>query len=229
METAIDVNTLNAIYQLLESRPATNSAEYADVSFIEAEGAFFSDYLAVLGTATITDLRVTNSITLAKITGLNGSVDLAGNLNISGDLTVAGNVNILGELTAPTASFGALLAQRLEVNEAKIDQLTTNQLIIAASTSEESSSATSEVATAAASIRTNATAGKAVLPAGLTEYTIYNPRVDADSLVYVTPTGDPRNQVLYVKSKQAGEWFKVAINQPLPYDLEFNWWIIRLE
>jgi len=24
-------------------------------------------------------------------------------------------------------------------------------------------------------------------------------------------------------------WFTVAINQPLTYDLEFNWWIIKLE
>src|SRR3989338_9891133 len=161
-EVSIDVNTLNAIYELLAANDATDSAEYADLAFINAEGAFFSDYLAVLGTATITDLQVTNSLTLAKITGYNGSIDLAGNLNISGGLTVTGNVEILGELTAPTASFGALLAQRLEATEAKIDQLTTNQLIIAADNS------TSEVSTPSASIPTNAAAGKASLPAGST-------------------------------------------------------------
>src|SRR3989344_7409564 len=222
-EVSIDVNTLNAIYELLAANDATDSAEYADLAFINAEGAFFSEYLAVLGTATITDLQVTNSLTLAKITGYNGTIDLAGNLNISGGLTVTGNVEILGELTAPTASFGALLAQRLEATEAKIDQLTTNQLIIAADNSP------SEVSTPSASITTNATAGKASLPAGMAEYTIYTPHVDAASLIYVTPTGDPLNQVLYVKAKAVGQWFTVAINQPLDHALEFNWWIIKLE
>ena len=242
-EVSIDVNTLNAIYELLAANDATDSAEYADLAFINAEGAFFSDYLAVLGTATITDLQVTNSLTLAKITGYNGSIDLAGNLNISGGLTVTGlarlneveaaNINILGELTAPTASFGALLAQRLEAEEIKVGQL----IIAASSTSEVKEVSTSEVSTPSASITTNATAGKAIIPNGSTELTINSPHVDAASLIYVTPTGDPQNQVLFVKSKQSClegsdpsclAWFKVAINQALPYDLEFNWWIIQL-
>ena len=29
--------------------------------------------------------------------------------------------------------------------------------------------------------------------------------------------------------KSGGAWFTVAINQPLDHDLEFNWWIIKLE
>jgi len=241
-EVSIDVNTLNAIYELLAANDATDSAEYADLAFINAEGAFFSEYLAVLGTATITDLQVTNSLTLAKITGYNGTIDLAGNLNISGGLTVTGNVEILGELTAPTASFGALLAQRLEAEEIKVGQL----IIAASSTSEVKEVSTSEVSTPSANITTNATAGKAIIPNGSTELTINSPHVDASSLIYVTPTGDPQNQVLFVKSKQTcpnltsevkevptsevcTRWFKVAINQALPYDLEFNWWIIKLE
>src|SRR3990167_10464576 len=241
-EVSIDVNTLNAIYELLAANDATDSAEYADLAFINAEGAFFSEYLAVLGTATITDLQVTNSLTLAKITGYNGTIDLAGNLNISGGLTVTGNVEILGELTAPTASFGALLAQRLEAEEIKVGQL----IIAASSTSEVKEVSTSEVSTHSANITTNATAGKAIIPNGSTELTINSPHVDASSSIYVTPTGDPQNQVLFVKSKQTcpnltsevkevptsevcTRWFKVAINQALPYDLEFNWWIIKLE
>ncbi|MCX6816556.1 MAG: hypothetical protein NTZ93_01685 [Candidatus Beckwithbacteria bacterium] len=84
-------------------------------------------------------------------------------------------------------------------------------------------------ATSSASIATNATAGKSILPAGATEFTINTAKVTPDDLIYVTPLGDSQNQVLYVKAKQEGEWFKVAINQPLPFDLEFNWWIIKLE
>ena len=77
-------------------------------------------------------------------------------------------------------------------------------------------------------IFSQAHAGKAVLPAGLTEFTVYTPHFSGDTLTYVTPVGDSQNQVLYVKAKQGGAWFKVAVNQPLPYDLPFNWWMIRL-
>jgi hypothetical protein len=210
--------------ETLESSPASPSAEYADLSIINAESGFFSEYLAVLGQAVVTDLQITNSVSLTNLTSPTGTIDLAGNFNVNGNLTVTGNVTLLGDLTAPTASFGALLARNIEAETAKIDELTTNQLVIAAD-----ASASAEIATNSASINTNATAGKGVLPAGLTEYTIYTPRVDASSLIYVTPVGDPQNQVLYVKAKQVGEWFKVGLNQALPVDLEFNWWIIKLE
>ena len=96
-------------------------------------------------------------------------------------------------------------------------------------TSEVKEVSTSEVSTPSASITTNATAGKAIIPNGSTELTINSPHVDAASLIYVTPTGDPQNQVLYVKAKAVGQWFTVAINQPLDHALEFNWWIIKLE
>ncbi|MDP4001768.1 MAG: hypothetical protein Q8P69_01845, partial [bacterium] len=206
------------------NQEATNSATYADVSFIEAEGAFFSDYLAVLGEATITDLSVTNRLSLTSLFSPTGTIDLAGNLVINGNLTVTGNVNILGELTAPTASFSSLLAQKITAEEIKV-----GQLIIAnpeSSIPGESSSATPGMTN---SITTNATAGKGIIPDGSTELTINSPHVDAASLIYVTPTGDPQNQVLYVKAKAVGQWFTVAINQPLDHALEFNWWIIKLE
>jgi hypothetical protein len=207
-----------------EANPATTSGEFADISHIDAASGFFSEYLAVLGQTVLTDLQVTGTVTLTSLTSPTGTIDLAGNLVIDGDLTVKGNVVLLGDLTAPTASFSSLIAKNLEADTAKINELTTNQLIIAAD-----ASASAQVASNSASIATNATAGRGVLPAGVTEYTIYTPRVDADSLVYVTPIGDPQNQVLYVKAKQENEWFKVAINQPLAIDLPFNWWIIKLE
>jgi cytoskeletal protein CcmA (bactofilin family) len=219
----IDPNTLNALYQLLESPPEATSSTLTNLALVEADSGFFREYLAVLGKATMTDLKITNSLVLTHLSSPTGQIDLAGNLIIDGNLTVKGQLDILGTLTAPTASFSGLLAEKLTANEAKIDSLITKQLIIAAEAS------ASAAATDSASITTNATAGKAVLPAGLNEYTIYSPHVSSDSLIYVTPTSDPQNQVLYVKAKEENAWFKVAINQPLSYDLEFNWWIIKLE
>jgi len=127
----------------------------------------------------------------------------------TGTIDLAGNFTVSGNFTVN----GSILAQKLTAEEIKV-----GQLIIAV----------------------DATAGKAILPAGSTELTINSPHITTETLIYVTPIGDSQNQVLYVKSKQTCQqsegsdpscfpWFKVAINQPLPYNLEFNWWIIQLE
>ena len=85
-----------------------------------------------------------------------------------------------------------------------------------------------------AEITTNATAGKAILLAQETEMTIYNQNITKDSLIYITPISNPNNQVLYIKNKKAPStssgqvgYFKVAIDNPITYDIKFNWWIIN--
>ena len=185
-----------------------------------------------MGQTVTTDLTVTNNLNVASINSPNGTLNLlaglmildqSGNVLINGNLTVNGEV-LAQKVTAPQGHFDELLSQKLEVDEAKIKSLTTDSLIIAGD-----ASASAQTATSSASITTNATAGTAILPAGLTEITINNPHINPDSLSYVTPIGDSQNQVLYVKAKQVDAWFKVAINQPLDHDLEFNWWIIKLE
>jgi len=240
--SSIDVNTLNTLYELLNSQnQATASAQSLDIASVQADFGFFKDYLAVLGQAVITDLSVTNTFSTASISSPTGSLNLlaglmildqSGNVLVNGNLTVAGEV-LAQKVTAPQGHFEELLSQKLTAEEIKV-----GQLIIAAD-----ATASAEIATDSASITTNATAGKSTLPAGLTEFTINTPRIDAASLIYVTPIGDSQNQVLYVKSKQTcpgselpessepncSPWFTVAINQPLTYDLEFNWWIIKLE
>ncbi|HLE50091.1 MAG TPA: hypothetical protein VI791_03035 [Patescibacteria group bacterium] len=37
------------------------------------------------------------------------------------------------------------------------------------------------------------------------------------------------NQVLYIKSKQEGAGFTVAINQPLTVNVTFNYWLIQTQ
>ncbi|OGD50432.1 hypothetical protein A3J22_03260 [Candidatus Beckwithbacteria bacterium RIFCSPLOWO2_02_FULL_49_12] len=241
-----DPNLQTTIYNL-QTIEASASANLR-LDSVEASFGFFSDYLAVLGQATITDLKVTNSLNLNdnllltsnSISSLDNTLylqpsgvgainllaglmtlDASGNVVINGNLTVTGNL-IAEKVTANQGHFEELLTQNLvSTGSASFKEVTTEGLVIATATSEE--------ATASSSIATNATAGKATLPAGLTEFTVFTPHVSADTLTYVTPIGDPQNQVLYVLAKKEKEWFKVAINKSLPYDLEFNWWIIRLE
>ncbi|MFC1627260.1 beta strand repeat-containing protein, partial [Patescibacteria group bacterium] len=182
----------------------------------------------------------------------NGAINfLAGlvTMDQTGQVTINGDLNVTGTLLANQAKFNQLtltspvdrFANLLEIvdasgsalasinasGSAKFKNLSTEGLIIA--TPEASSSATTTPSATLTSITTNATAGQAILPAGATEFTINTPHVTTDTLTYVTPTGDPQNQVLYVRSKKDHQWFKIAINQPLPYDLKFNWWIIRLQ
>jgi hypothetical protein len=95
-------------------------------------------------------------------------------------------------------------------------------------------------------IVTNASAGKATLPVGQTDLVIFNDRLADESMVYLTPTSDTQNQVLYVKAKvtrdetglgedqqvhgikQDGKnYFVVGINQAINEEVKFNWWIIN--
>jgi hypothetical protein len=81
-------------------------------------------------------------------------------------------------------------------------------------------------------IETNATAGVALLPANETEIQVYNPSVTELSLIYIVPTTDTQNKVLFVKAKKGVTpeekgWFKVAIDKAIKEDIQFNWWIIN--
>jgi len=223
----------DAWLSILEDNPATSSGDYLPINLLEAEAGFFSEYLGVMGQANITDLIVNNTLDVSSLTSGNGAInflaglvtfDSSGLVTINGDLVVNGQI-LAQKVVSPQGHFAELLADNIvSSGSAKFKEIITEGLIIAAD-----ASASAETASASASITTNATAGKAVLPAGATEFTIYTPHVSGDTLTYVTPTGDSQNQVLYVKSKQDGEWFKVAVNQALAYDLPFNWWTIRLE
>ncbi|HUV42424.1 MAG TPA: DUF2341 domain-containing protein [Patescibacteria group bacterium] len=81
-------------------------------------------------------------------------------------------------------------------------------------------------------IETNATAGQATLTAHDTEITIKSHFVTDDTMIYVTPTSDPDNKVLFIKAKKADSpeeigWFRVGIDKKINQDINFNWWIIN--
>ena len=88
------------------------------------------------------------------------------------------------------------------------------------------SSAFGDLATDSAKLKTNATAGEGIIPAGKTEVIIYTDKITPESLVYITPTTDTENQVLFVKEKTT-DHFTVAIRQGLEHEIRFNWWIIN--
>ncbi|MBI2029972.1 site-specific integrase [Candidatus Gottesmanbacteria bacterium] len=151
-----------------------------------------------------------------------GNVSIAGNLNVNsiktyggdllidlsstssggfGGLLVKGNIKNEGDLetnklTATEASIsGQLIADSLKLSS---DLTATNSGLIIAS-----SQTASESGILAPSIKTNGTTGVGILPAGETEVVVFNNSVSNTKLIYLTPTSETLNKVLYVKAKKA--------------------------
>lgn len=87
---------------LADTTPATASANL-DITSLNANAGFFSDYLAVIGQATMTDLKINNTLTLGSVSALNGKIDfLAGlmTLNETGQVIINGNLIVTGAIIA---------------------------------------------------------------------------------------------------------------------------------
>ena len=162
------------------------------------------------------------SLAMAPIELMAGKVRIETN----GDVAISGNLYVAGKIESSSLSIKTSLN---ESDVASIDasgsgtfkSVTTDDLVVASSqTSDVSSIVNGE-------ITTNATVGQAVIPAGVAEITIRNPKVTDYTLVYVTPTSSSSNRVLYVKSKAAG-FFSVGFSDPLDTDVSFNWWIVAI-
>jgi len=179
------------------------------------------------------------SLAMAPVEIMAGliKIDTQGNVNIAGDLFVAGRIKSTGLTlsetdTQETATGSALLTlQNLTGTEvasvnasgsAQFGSVSTPQLVIAGADATQSGTIVNGV------ITTNSTVGKAIIPAGTSEITIKNPKATDYTLIYVTPTSSTENNVLYVKSKQAGE-FVVGFATPVYIDVSFNWWIVQVQ
>ncbi|MDO8340418.1 MAG: site-specific integrase [Candidatus Woesebacteria bacterium] len=168
----------------------------------------------VTGSAAITSLFVSDNLTTKSINSLDSALSIqslalapveimAGKIKIetNGDITFSENVEIAGNL-----------------------KLKGNIVVIA----DAPLTATDSAQITPGEINTNATAGKAILTANTNEVKIINPKINNDTLIYVTPLSSTQNKVLYVKSKDIG-YFTVGFSDTLDTDVEFNWWIIELE
>jgi hypothetical protein len=183
-------------------------------------------------------LRI-QSLAMAPVQIMAGlvTIDTQGNVNIAGDLFVAGRINssglTLSAVNTPqsaTSSADLLTLKDTNGNEvssinasgsAQFNSISTQGLTIAGGTYATASAEINGV------ITTNATAGTGIIPSGVSEVTINNPKVTDYTLVYVTPTSTTNNYVLYVKSKQPGQ-FVVGFSNPPDIDVNFNWWIVQV-
>ncbi len=187
--------------------------------------------LYITGHAAISSLLVNDNLSVGNINSLSEPLQLqslamapieimAGLVTIDtkGNVQIAGNLNVGGKITTPEIDTGTINA----TGSATFSSLSTTGLVIGAP------DATVSGVVANGEITTNSTVGKAVIPAGVSEITIKNPKVTDYTLVYVTPTSPTQNNVLYIKSKQAGQ-FVVGFTDPITVDTSFNWWIVQVQ
>jgi hypothetical protein len=178
------------------------------------------------------------SLAMAPLEIMDGlvTIDTKGNVQIAGDLFVAGRIHSSGltlQDNPQSASGSAALLSLQDTNgnvvssvnasgSAQFNSLSTQGLTIAGADATVSGTIINGV------ITTNSTVGTAIIPAGISEITIKNSKVTDYTLVYVTPTSTTENYVLYVKSKQDGQ-FTVGFTNPLDTDVNFNWWIVQVQ
>lgn len=85
----------------------------------------------------------------------------------------------------------------------------------------------SEIQNPKSEIETNALSGESVIFAGETEVLIPCPQLTEKDMVYVLAKNNPDKELIYVKSRQNGEWFKMGLDKPAINDLGFKWWVIN--
>lgn len=248
------VDTLNSQLDLLSEKYSTASAILAD---LQAKYASYnsialntnnpapitnSDPLALSPLAT-TSATIPSDLALNSLL-VNGSLFAQSFSSFDNDLFIQptgdkpvhllanlmtlypdGKVVINGDLLIT----GVLYAAGLDTRTATISgTLAAGGLVIASDNSDPS-------ATVSAQTSSNTTIGTAAIASGSAEIAIASNKVTDHTLIYITPTSDTSNQVLYVKSKNSCELrtencqpsFTVAVPSPASTDIQFNYWLVE--
>ncbi len=171
----------------------------------------------------------------------DGKVVVNGDLLITGTIysvaldtrtaTVSGSLALgRGDLATDSGKLMALFDKSGQIvgsvdasGSANFGQLTTDGLVIASGNA-------NSTATMSGITNSNTTIGVATIATGSAEITVANNKVTNHTLIYITPISNTANQVLYVKSKQSGVGFTVAIpTNPINVtkEISFNYWLVE--
>ncbi len=120
-------------------------------------------------------------------------------VNGDGDVYSSGSANFVGNLVASGSAF----LSKLNIFSQEAQAVSENDLVASSS------------------------AGTAVLRAYKREVTIHSPYVSGDSLIYITPSTDTGNQVLYLLRQSENGSFTVGVSQSLRQDIQFNWFVVN--
>jgi len=206
---------------LADTTPATASANL-DITSLNANAGFFSDYLAVIGQATMTDLKINNTLTLGSVSALNGKIDfLAGlmTLNETGQVIINGNLIVTGAIIA--SQITPPPDQTLDISIASQSAMyiysDINQPI---ATFSGQSAQLSQLELAAS--------GTATISSGTNNVLIHPNQLTDKSQIIVTFNSDytPASKYWVAKKPELNQ-FTIFVNYPVNSDSYLNWVIIN--
>ena len=206
---------------LADTTPATASANL-DITSLNANAGFFSDYLAVIGQATMTDLKINNTLTLGSVSALNGKIDfLAGlmTLNETGQVIINGNLTVTGAIIA--SQITPPPDQTLDISIASQSAMyiysDINQPI---ATFSGQSAQLSQLELAAS--------GTATISSGTNNVLIHPNQLTDKSQIIVTFNSDytPASKYWVAKKPELNQ-FTIFVNYPVNSDSYLNWVIIN--
>lgn len=188
-----------------------------------------SGNLTIEGTLIAKGGVITDSL---KPIGNTLTIDLSGDVlgaSASGQPSAFGKLLITGLNNEPIASIsatgdatfsGVLTADKLNILKNAFEASASG-----ATTSAQENLA--QIGVNAPGIKTQDSAGWAILPAGSAELIIFNPNITEKSLIYITPTSPTQNRTLFVADKKSWTYFRVALDSAISSDVKFNWWIVN--
>ena len=222
---------------------ALTTPEPGPVATISGEYVLYNQPVIITDTLLVNTSLVSNSINSsdtalylqptasAPINLLAGLMTLTpdGKVVINGDLNVSGLAR-LNEVTAAN-----IAAKTLSVEGLTIASGSPCSTVIASEAKQSIWIATGSAnprndncdATASGTLNSNASIGTAAIASGSAEVKIENSKIENSTYIYLTPISDTANQVLFVKSKQAGAGFTVAVPASPAADIKFNYWLIQ--
>lgn len=196
--------TITAILDTPPASPAGALAEAGHLALtsLEADAAFFKDYLAVLGQTTLTNVNINDRLLVNTISSLAGPLTLLGLVSVSGNLAIAGALEV-AQINIATGSALAIYSQ------------------------EEPLATFSGQTVALANLKLEAS-GIATIAAGTNNSLVPTGRLTNQSQVIVTFTSDytPATK-FWVKKEPAFNQFTVFVNYPVNNDTALDWLIIN--
>ncbi|MDZ7586980.1 MAG: MerR family transcriptional regulator [Patescibacteria group bacterium] len=229
---AVRTEPTDLLEKMITEPLSATAAAYLNIDSLNANAGFFSDYLAVIGQAVITDLKINNSLTLNSITSLDnnlylqpsglGSINLLAGLitlNDSGQVIINGNLIVSGTIIASKISPPA--DQTLDINIASQSAMyiysDINQPI---ATFSGQSAQISQLELAAS--------GTATISAGTNHVLVKPPKLTAKSQIIVTFNDNytPASKYWVNKNPELNE-FTIFTNYPINNDAVLDWLIIN--
>lgn len=251
--TVIEAETpqasISALIANLQTPSASPSANL-ELDSLSAQAGFFSEYLAVLGSATITDLKITNTLSINhqlllasnSISTLENTLYLQpsgqGALNFlaglmildsTGNLTLNGNLTVTGLTQLNQVKANVLIASQINTPETSPLQIN-----IASQSAVSLYSPIGQVASIDASGSAQFTSlsldasGTATISAGTNHIDITTPKLTPDSQVILTFNSNyaPATKYWVVKEPPQHQ-FNVFVNYPVKQDTLLDWLIIN--